>query len=241
MIDCETLWFASDGFRLRGVLHRPLTERPPVVVGSHGLFSGGDSPKQIALAEKLKTLGIAFFRFDHRGCGKSEGGFNDVASLEGRRRDVMNAVRMLNDRSDIGGPVGLFGSSMGGAVCLSAAPLLPIAAMVVIAAPVRMASDGEAMAAIERSGEGSTIDSAFYRRNLAFDLSDRLSALHHILILHGEADAVIPAANAREIHQNAGEPKRLILQQGGDHRVSDPEHQREFMAEATAWFARYLT
>lgn len=241
-MDGETIMFMSDGFRLRGVLHRPdSTQNPPVVVGSHGLFSDGNSPKQIALAEALNRLGIAFFRFDHKGCGQSEGGIDEVAGLDGRCRDLINAVQTLGEQGELGGPLGLFGSSMGGAVCLSTAAELNVAALVVLATPVRIISDGEAMTAIQRSANGSAIDSIFYRRNLTFDLSDRLPALHHVLIIHGEADEVIPAANAHEIHQNAQAPKKLILQKGGDHRVSDPVHQKEFIIETTAWFAQYLT
>jgi hypothetical protein len=241
-MDTETVGFTADGFRLRGVLHRPAKEAPGggLVVGSHGLFSDGDSPKQIALAERLNRRGIAFFRFDHRGCGQSEGGFSEVTSLEGRCRDVEAAVRMLRDRQGIGGPLGLFGSSMGGAVCISAAARFDFTAMVTLAAPVRIRTDGDAMSAIRRSGDASATDPAFYRRDLTFDLSDQLSALHHILVIHGEADEIIPLANAREIHRNAGEPKRLIVQKGGDHRVSDAVHQEEFMAAATDWFSRYL-
>ncbi len=238
----ETVIFETPGrrLRLRGVLHHPGTGKPPVVVGCHGLFSDGDSPKQIALAERLNALGIAFFRFDHRGCGSSEGGFSEVTSLEGRVRDLTAAVGMLMERADIGEAVGLFGSSMGGAVCLSAAPDLDVATVVTVAAPVRIVSDDAAMTAIRRSGDGDAVDPAFYQRRLTFDLSGRLSRLHHILVFHGEADDIIPLANAHEIIRNAGDPKRLILQKGGDHRISDPIHQEEFMREAVRWFDRYL-
>ncbi len=238
----EPLIFTTPGgrLRLRGALHHPGTKKPPVVVGCHGLFSDGNSPKQIALAEKLNGLGIAFFRFHHRGCGTSEGNFSDVTSLEGRTRDLAAAVGMLRERTDTGDAVGLFGSSMGGAVCLSAAPDLDVSAIVTVAAPVRIMSDDAAMRAIQRSGDGAAVDPAFYRRRLTFDLSDRLSRLHHILVFHGEDDDIIPVANAYEILQNAGDPKRLILQKNGDHRISDPAHQEEFMAEAVCWFGRYL-
>ncbi|MBR9980379.1 MAG: damage-inducible protein CinA, partial [Desulfatitalea sp.] len=59
----------SDGHRLTGTLHLPDVERPPVVIGCHGLLADRRSPKQIALASALGRLGIAYLRFDHRGCG----------------------------------------------------------------------------------------------------------------------------------------------------------------------------
>ena len=68
----------SENFLLRGMLHIPTDEKGPVVIGSHGLLSSGNSPKQIELAKRCGEFGIAFFRFDHRGCGKSEGVFKEV-------------------------------------------------------------------------------------------------------------------------------------------------------------------
>jgi hypothetical protein len=70
---CKKISFLSDNFLLRGILHIPAVEKGPVIIGSHGLLSSGNSPKQIALARRCNDFGIAFFRFDHRGCGKSKG------------------------------------------------------------------------------------------------------------------------------------------------------------------------
>ena len=91
----KRITFLSGGFRLKGVLHLPSAENPPLVIGSHGLESSGDSPKQIALAEKCNKAGIAFFRFDHSGCGNSEGNFPEVTSLESRREDLISAYKTV--------------------------------------------------------------------------------------------------------------------------------------------------
>ena len=69
---CKKITFSSNGFLLSGALHLPTTDLPPVVIGSHGLLSNSSSPKQIQLARKCNEYGIAFFRFDHRGCGQSD-------------------------------------------------------------------------------------------------------------------------------------------------------------------------
>jgi alpha-beta hydrolase superfamily lysophospholipase len=74
-ITTEEIMFSSDGLCLRGTLHRPSCDLPPVVIGSHGLLSSRRSPKQIALANRCCRYGMAFFRFDHRGVGDSQGPF----------------------------------------------------------------------------------------------------------------------------------------------------------------------
>ncbi len=84
--------FISDSLRLCGILHLPLQKNPPVVIGSHGLLSSGNSPKQIALAQICNARGIAYFRFDHRGCGKSEGDFASVTTFKGRCTDLACAI-----------------------------------------------------------------------------------------------------------------------------------------------------
>ncbi|MCP4023634.1 MAG: damage-inducible protein CinA, partial [Desulfobacteraceae bacterium] len=70
----------------------PDIENPPFVVGSHGLEGSKESAKQKVLSRILPENGIAFFRFDHRGCGQSSGDFLKDTSLEKRATDFINAV-----------------------------------------------------------------------------------------------------------------------------------------------------
>ena len=72
--------------------------------------------------------------------------------------------------------------------------------------------------------------------NQRSDITDRLSSLHHILIFHGESDELIATANALEIYKRAGDPKKLIVLSGGDHRMSNPAHQETFIIEAVNWY-----
>ena len=80
---------------------------------------------------------MAFFRFDHRGCGDSSGVLERDTSLEARCRDLLGAIGHLAQRPDVAGPFGLFGSSMGGAVCLAVAARAAVGPLVTFAAPVR--------------------------------------------------------------------------------------------------------
>jgi alpha-beta hydrolase superfamily lysophospholipase len=229
--------FQADGLRLQGYLHQPAADRPPVVIGSHGLHSSSSSPKQIALAEACNRLGIAFFRFDHRGCGTSDGKKEDVTSLEARCRDLITAATFLNDRPDIGDRLGLFGSSMGGTVCLSVAGKLGPKAMVTFAAPIRSRLPETGTESTLPSNEGGIYFDVARRR---FDITDRLAETACILIFHGDADDVVPVSHAGEIYRLAQKPKKKIIQKHGDHPMSNPEHQKVFIREASLWFKRHL-
>lgn len=232
---CEPVSFVSGGYLLKGFLHLPDAYHAPVIIGSHGLFSSGASEKQIALAKTCNANGMGFLRFDHRGIGESEGDFNRVTTLEGRSEDILAAIDMIAGRKDTGDRFGLFGSSFGGAVALAVASRISPDALVTVAAPVRI-SAAEAVKAIDRTGESDIPDKTFFRQKLDFDISDRISKIRNILIFHGDQDEIIPVSNAHMIYENAGEPKKLIIQNGGDHRISHTPHQEVFVRETTAWF-----
>jgi alpha-beta hydrolase superfamily lysophospholipase len=228
--------FACDGLTLKGYLHLPAIKRAPVVIGSHGLYSSSSSPKQIALAHRCNRLGMAYFRFDHRGCGNSGGEFDEVTSLEARCRDLVAAATLMRNRKDTGDPIGLFGSSMGGTVCLRSAGQIGVRAMVTFAAPIRSRIPGETPELPNQQGQGIYFDVARRR----FDITGRLSEISGILIIHGDADNVVPVSHAEELYNLVKQPKRKIIQKSGDHPMSNPEHQRAFIREASMWFEQHL-
>ena len=229
----KNISFNTDGLKLKGVLHLPDEIQTPVVIGSHGLYSSSDSPKQIALAHECNRFGMAYFRFDHRGCGNSEGDFDRVTSLDARRRDLIAAAETIRSKIDSGVRLGLFGSSMGGTVCLSLAGRLAVDAVVTFAAPVRSDLTGSPTP-MSRS------EIVFDVARRQFDITGELSAISNILIFHGEADDVVPVSHAREIYGSVRQPKQMIIQNQGDHLMSDRKHQQEFVRKASLWFKQIL-
>jgi alpha/beta superfamily hydrolase len=229
--------FFSDGFELKGSLHLPSTHRPPVVIGAHGLYSSSSSPKQIALADQCNRLGIAYFRFDHRGCGHSAGKFEEVTSLEARCRDLIEAVSVISGRTDIGDRFGLFGSSVGGSVCLSVANELGAKTLVTFAAPIRSRTLAKGPPT-SKNPDNPTI--FLDTRKHRFDITNRLPEISSVLIFHGESDEVVPVSHAEEIHKLVKPPKKLIKQKQGDHPMSNKAHQKVFIREASLWFRQGL-
>lgn len=229
--------FQSRGFRLTGTLHLPGTPKPPVVIGSHGLFGTSGSAKQVALAEACVAAGIGYFRFDHRGCGQSQGVFEQVTTLAGRVEDIIFAVKMITGRTDTSNIYGFFGSSLGGTTCLSAAGLTRPDAMVICAAPIRSGNIDPARAVPDDIDEDNI---PLPPSALHFDIAGQLSNLHDILLFHGDADEVVPCENAAEIFALASDPKKLVTLPGGDHRMTDTSHQKAFVAEAVTWIKERL-
>ena len=230
--------FYSDEFQLKGTLHLPQNaERPPVVIGSHGFLSDRSSPKQIELARRCNERGIAYFRFDHRGCGESEGEFKSVTSLETRCSDMLNAASAMRDAEEVGNRIGVFGSSFGGAVCIATAKAVNAHAIVTYAAPLKGETIRNYIKTLDpESDEYPDIDPSIFHFNLTGDVEK----LNHYLIFHGDSDKVVSPSDAHRIYGMTTMPKRLIMLKNGDHPMSLEENQEKFMRETVLWFKEYL-
>lgn len=229
----KNISFTSGDFQLKGTLHLPADiPTPPVVIGSHGLFSTGNSPKQTALAEKCAELGIAYFRFDHRGCGESDGVFREVTSLENRRKDLLSAISVIRGMDETGKPLGLFGSSFGGAAVLSVALESDANVIVTYAAPLTGAKIVQMLKTEEAPSDHPDVDPEM----LQFDISGKIDGVANILIVHGDSDKIVSPTEAHRIYQKARMPKRLMFLKNGDHSMNLPENQEKFTRETAQWF-----
>ncbi len=233
--------FISQGFLLKGVLHLPDTEKPPLVVGSHGLEGSKESSKQKIIARLLGENQIAFFRFDHRGCGLSQGDFIKDTSLEKRTIDYIAAVQHILSLNRTSRDIALFGSSMGGATCINAWEKLSLmdirlCGAVLCASPVRSSSIENIPT--NANDKRPALPLSFFKENLLFNILDKASNLSNVLIFHGDADKTVPVSNAHELFNQAKEPKRLIIQKGGDHQMKAGKDQAQFEAETPAWYLR---
>jgi len=226
----QALSFVADGLQLSGVLHLPARKPLAVVVGCHGLMADKHSPKQIALAKRCTAIGMAYFRFDHRGCGESDGAFELDTTLENRRSDLMAAVHALHRSLGENMPIGLFGSSLGGTVCLTAAGSLRPFAIVTLAAPVQ----GRSIQLPEHSP--TSLKEELFQNRMIFDITAAIEGIHHILIIHGSSDETVALENTHRIYNLARDPKKRLILKHGDHRISRKAHQDRFLREAAQWF-----
>lgn len=239
----KTLEFKSGGCVLKGILHLPLNENPPVVIGSHGLEGSKDSAKQQVLSRILPENEIAFFRFDHRGCGESQGDFLTETSLEKRTEDFINAVKTVMDLEITSGNLAVFGSSLGGATCINSwGSLLEmdlnLCGAVICSAPVKSRSIKNLP--VQANENRDSLPLSFFKNNLDFDIIEKAKNLFNILIFHGDADKVVPVENAEGVYEHAGHTKKIIIQKNGGHQMENRQHQIQFETEALKWFKKYL-
>ena len=225
--------FTADNIQLTGTLHLPDTPQPPFIIGCHGLLANRNSPKQISLAEALNHHGIAYLRFDHRGCGDSQGRFDTENLLENRCSDLYHAISTMQSQSNMGPFAGLFGSSFGGTVVLATASQREVPRLATYAAPISSRSINKpSISDIQSNIQLSPNSPETY----SFDISSNLSTISNTLIMHGSKDEIVPVKQAQQIYQIIQNPKKLIIHENGDHRMTNPTHQKDFLTQCTQWF-----
>jgi putative redox protein len=247
----ERISFANaHGYSLSGVLHHPAqgTARGAVIL-CHGMESNKESEKLVYLGRAMAQRGSLVLRFDFRYVGESSGKFEDI-TYSGEVEDLEAAHALVQSRNP--GKIAILGSSMGGTVALLFAAQQPsLAALVTVAAPIhpeRFPSRVLTPAQTEQwRAQGFTRHNG-QRINLS--LLHDLESLNvpeaakkitcPVLILHGDADEVVPVEEAYEINACLTNSKRLSILPGTDHRLSDPAVMRRAITEALEWLAAHV-
>jgi uncharacterized protein len=218
--------------------------RFPAVLLLHG-FPG--SEKNVDVARELLKRGIGGYRLHFRGAWGSEGIYRFTNLVEEARAGLRRMESMPGvDASRLG----VFGFSFGGWTALHLAPTEPVIRAVAVVAPVgpEMVRGQRPSAAgrrrITHMGRPLRIGSeaALYRDFQKAVLLDPAPSARRIdvplLLVHGEADEVVPCSVSKRVYAAANEPKTLLLEPGARHDFLD---RRERLASIVAdWLAERL-
>ena len=203
------------------------------------------------LAASLTDHGIAVFRFDFTGLGKSEGQF-ETTTFQSNVADLIAAAGEMEKRGLA--PSLLIGHSLGGAAALRAAPDLPqIKGVVTIAAPADPGhvTHAFANALTEIAAEGHAdvtlgpqtlrIGQGFVDDVQSAEILPSVKALDAaLLVLHAPRDQVVGIENASEIFLAARHPKSFVTLDDADHLLSDPSDAKYAADVIAAWAQRYI-
>ncbi len=239
--------------KLIGCLHRGPADgdRPgPTVVLCHGMMSSKDGRKQTAFARAFVEKGFSVLRFDFSFCGESGGRFEEITFSQ-EVDDLACAVQWVREQG--GDPVGLLGSSMGGAVAILYAKQDPsiraLVTMAAVARPGRLADEMEALKDKMEEwreeghlfGAEGEVGETFLAEARAQDIPAAARELTApILILHGALDDVVPVADARILYEHAPEPKELRIFPEAEHRFVREEDLQDALLLAQGWFLEHL-
>jgi fermentation-respiration switch protein FrsA (DUF1100 family) len=196
----DVAFTAEDGMRLHGWMIPGRT--PTTLLYSHG--NAGNIGDRVAMARLfVDQLGAGIFMYDYRGYGRSEG----TPSEAGLVSDALGARAALLREGVAPEHVVYFGRSLGAAVTLDLALAHPPRAVVL-----------EAPFASVRAMANTVMPGAGYLFRTRWDSLAKIPRLRApLLVLHGDADEVVPYAQGRAVFEAAPEPKTFFTIRGGRH------------------------
>ena len=210
---------AADGVTLVA-WHAPAKDDKQTILYFHG--NGANAANRASRIEMMHRDGFGVFYLNNRGYGGSSGRPTE-------EKNVADAITAYEYLTRLGVPpekIVAYGESLGSGQAIRLAAKRPVAA-IVLESPLT-----------------STVDvarSAYFWLPLSLLITDQSNNERNIrsvrvpvLVLHGEQDAVIPAAMGRRIYRAANQPKRIgLLPLGGHVDLFDHgawENMRAFLA-----------
>jgi putative redox protein len=247
----ERVSFANcRGETLVGVLHH--ADQDPgggAVILCHGMDSNKTSEKLVFLSRELARRGVLALRFDFSYAGESSGKFEEI-TYSGEVDDLKAAYKFLKDRH--GSKTALLGSSMGGTVALMFAAQEPeVAALVTVSAPLHPENFPGRILTAGQLWDWRRRGFILYNgRRFNASLLEDLESINvegcarkvacPVLVLHGDADSVVPVEEAYQLYDCLMATKRLSILPGADHQFSNPEMMGRAVNEALDWLTRHV-
>ena len=192
------------------------TKNAPVMLYLHG--ARRDVESSVFRIRHMRELGFAVLAIDYRGFGRS----TDELPSEDTVNEDARAGWAWIEAKHLGRDRYIFGHSLGGAIA------------------VRLATEVDDAKGLIVEGTFTSIPAVFQSMRWGwlpitplitqrFDSADRIAQVKvPVLVVHGDADGLIPPALGRALYEKAPTPKRFVLVEGGTHYSTNGRGQRQY-------------
>ena len=233
-MEAKKIRLQADGLELIGELHLPSGDRLlPALCICHGIPAAPPDASDkgyTLLAERFCRAGFITLIFNFRGTGTSEGDLDIV----GWSRDLRAALDFLYDLKDVDKTsLCLLGFSGGAAVSIYVAAHDPrVSSVATCACPADFRSLFQRetpMGTVQHFREIGAIRNKHFPPSIeewerGFETITPINWIgrispRHLLLVHGEADELIPPEHAHRLYQKANEPKELRVIPGARHKM----------------------
>ena len=244
----ENIYFKKeDGITIKGWF-LPNTTSDKTIILMHGWgMNRGDIFKNTYF---LYDLGYNLMYFDFRALGESGGSVSSIGYLE--VKDLQAALKFLKEtRGFACNKIGLYGLSMGGMVAICEAAQDPeIACVAAEASYYSFRKVVSRWAWVHNKVPYFPLMAMvlhYMRKRLKVN-PERFSPKFNvakisprpIFIIHGRYDNLVPAAQAKLLYKNAGEPKEMWLVPGAKHNKCAEVGGFEYKQRLGDFFRKYL-
>ncbi|MBW2072094.1 MAG: alpha/beta hydrolase [Deltaproteobacteria bacterium] len=236
------------GEQLAATLHTPDPTTDYGAILGHCFTCSRHTQVLRQISEGLCTRGFFVLRFDFSGNGQSEGNFAD-STYSKQISEMKSAASFLQDRGVSW--LGLVGHSMGAMVALlAAAQMDSVQAVCSLAARSRIMGPADLFDAgnlqeLQQTGAVSFLSRGrqlqlteqFFADAARYDLNAIMPSLRqYVLLVHGDQDEIIPAAEAHRLQQLRPHKTELAIIERGDHMFSQDEQRQQAAELVVGWF-----
>ena len=245
-MEAKEIRLQADGLELAGELRIPSQGKVgPVLCICHGIPAAPPDPRDkgyALLAQQFCHAGFITLIFNFRGTGKSQGNLD----ILGWTRDLEAALDFLYDLPEVDkNHICLLGFSGGAAVSVYTAandPRVSLLATCACPADFRSLPQRETPPdSIQRFRQvGAIRDKDFppsieaWRKGFEIvspiDWINRISP-RPLLLVHGDADELIPLEHAHRLYHKAKEPKELKVMPGARHKMRLEKAAMDFVLD----------
>jgi len=245
-MEIKEIRLKADGLELAGELHIPSKDKiHPALCICHGIPAAPPDPTDkgyTLLAQHFCHAGFTTLIFNFRGTGRSEGNLD----ILGWSRDLQAVLDFLYHQQEVDkARFCLMGFSGGAAVSVYTAAHYPKVSLVVACAcpaDFRSLTQRETTQdAIQQFRQiGAIRDKDFppsmeewgrgFETITPINWVDKISP-RPLLLVHGDADELIPLEHAYRLYQKAKEPKELKIIPGAKHRMRLEKAAMDFVLD----------